>query len=294
MRQDSIVMALRAAQVCLADMGMADAHADATWLMAHVMGERTRAGLLQRGGEPLREAERETFDGLVARRMAGEPLQYIIGSQPFMGHDFLVDPRVLIPRPETEELCALALARIPLDAPARVLDMGTGSGALAVSVALARPRARVVAVDISTDALCVARENALRLHAERVRFVHSDLLAALTEETFDVILSNPPYIARHCLENLQTEVRCEPQSALDGGIDGLDFYRSLAQEAPLHLLPGGYLLVEIGFDQASAVSALFEGAIGPVAVHNDLQGLPRVVETQYTHGTKGEHQLHAR
>lgn len=277
---ETVAFAMRAARGRLEAEGNPDAQADATWLMAHILGERTRSGLCLRTGERISQADQERFEALLARRIAGEPLQYVMGNQRFMGRDFVVDARVLIPRPETEMLCERALARIPLGDAAQVLDVGTGSGALAVSIALARPKACVTAVDISTDALAVAGENALRLGA-RVRFAHSDLFAALLGRRFDVIVSNPPYIARDALAGLQAEVQQEPRLALDGGPDGLDIYRRLAREGASRLRGGGRMLVEVGMGQAQAVAALFAAQIGPVDIARDMQGTQRIVEAVY-------------
>lgn len=277
---ETVASALRVARERLAAVGNPDAQADATWLMAHIVGEQTRSGLWLRAGECLPQADRDRFEELLAQRIAGEPLQYVLGNQRFMEHEFFVDARVLIPRPETEVLCERALARIPQGSAAQVLDVGTGSGALAVSIALARPAAIVTAVDISTDALAVAQENASRLGAF-VYVVHSDLFAALSDQRFDVIVSNPPYIARDALTGLQAEVQREPRLALDGGPDGLAVYRRLAREGAPHLRSGGRILVEVGIGQAQAVAALFAAQIGPTEIAQDMQGTQRIVEAVY-------------
>lgn len=251
-----------------------EAAAQADWLLAAVCG-CSRAGLRLRSGELLTERQAEKYAGFLKRRMSGEPVQYILETQFFMGHEFYVDSRVLIPRLDTEILCARALELLPEDSETAVLDVGAGSGALAVSIALQRPRARVTALDISEDALAVARLNAERLHA-RIRLVCSDFFAEIPEERFDLIISNPPYIAFGELAGLPADVRREPRLALDGGVDGLDAYRVLAREASSHLRPGGRLLVETGATQAEAVAGLF-AAIGPVSVYEDLQGIRRFV-----------------
>ena len=183
-------------------------------------------------------------------------------------------PGVLIPRFDTEILCREALARMRGEA--RVLDLCTGSGALAVAIAHARPQARVFAGDISPDAIKLARENAARCDV-RVDVRPGDLFAPFACERFDVIVSNPPYIPAGELPGLQAEVQREPALALDGGPDGLDFYRRIAAEAPAHLTPGGWLLLEIGSDQAAAVTVLLARDFDIISVYGDLNGLDRAV-----------------
>ncbi len=252
-----------------------EAEAQADWLLAYVC-TCGRADLRLRAGDALDEHRAAQYAALLARLMAGEPLQYLLGTQDFMGFEFAVDARVLIPRLDTEVLCGLALEHIPESSASNVLDVGTGSGALAVSIALLRPLAAVTALDISADALAVAQENARR-HKAKVRFVQSDFFAKIPGECFEVIVSNPPYIERGALESLPANVRREPLLALDGGDDGLNAYRLLAREAAAHLLPGGRLLVEVGAGQAVAVAALFQSGIGPAETHCDLQGVRRIV-----------------
>ncbi len=220
------------------------------------------------------------FEEMLARRLSGEPVQYILGEQEFMGFTFFVDARVLIPRMDTEVLCERALAAIARDGSARVLDIGTGSGALAVSIARLRPNAAVTGVDISEDALELARRNARHtlVGDGQVRFLRSDCFSALAGERFDVIVSNPPYIRRAELAELPGDVRREPRLALDGGEDGLDFYRRIAREAPEYLAPGGRLLVEVGVGQAGAVAQMFAKTIGKAEIFEDLQGIQRVVQ----------------
>ncbi|WP_417109291.1 peptide chain release factor N(5)-glutamine methyltransferase, partial [Hominenteromicrobium sp.] len=214
------------------------------------------------------------FDALLARREAGEPLQYVLGEASFLGRAFRVDPRVLIPRADTETLAEAMCAC--LTPGLRVLDMGAGSGALAISAALACPQARVTGADISEDALAVARENGERLGA-RVEWVRSDLFSALEGRCFDMIVSNPPYIPTGELEGLQREVRREPVLALDGGEDGLACYRAIVRGLPGRLCPGGSLLLEVGDGQAARVRALLEKLFDSTAVLADLSGLDRVV-----------------
>ena len=250
-----------------------DAALDAQWLLAHVCGAE-RLALLLALDEPLSAQEWTCFDALLARREAGEPLQYVLGEASFLGRAFRVDPRVLIPRADTETLAEAMCAC--LTPGLRVLDMGAGSGALAISAALACPQARVTGADISEDALAVARENGERLGA-RVEWVRSDLFSALEGRCFDMIVSTPPYIPTGELEGLQREVRREPVLALDGGEDGLACYRAIVRGLPGRLCPGGSLLLEVGDGQAARVRALLEKLFDSTAVLADLSGLDRVV-----------------
>ncbi|HIQ64032.1 MAG TPA: peptide chain release factor N(5)-glutamine methyltransferase [Candidatus Avichristensenella intestinipullorum] len=250
-----------------------DAALDAQWLLAHVCGAE-RLALLLALDEPLSAQEWTCFDALLARREAGEPLQYVLGEASFLGRAFRVDPRVLIPRADTETLAEAMCAC--LTPGLRVLDMGAGSGALAISAALACPQARVTGADISEDALAVARENGERLGA-RVEWVRSDLFSALEGRCFDMIVSNPPYIPTGELKGLQREVRREPVLALDGGEDGLACYRAIVRGLPGRLCPGGSLLLEVGDGQAARVRALLEKLFDSTAVLADLSGLDRVV-----------------
>jgi len=261
-----------------------DARLDAAWLLEAVAQKPRLTLALEESLLSPPQAER--YAALLARRAAGEPLQYILGEQDFFGLRFLVDERVLIPRPETELLCEQALERLKERPGGKVLDLCAGSGALAITLALRCPEAEVWACDVSPDALQVARENARRLGAS-VRFEQGDLFAPLNQERFDLIVSNPPYIARPELEALQPEVRREPLLALDGGADGLDFYRRIAREAPGHLRRGGSILLEVGAGQAGSVESMLcaqafdlEGAVP------DYRGIPRVVRAAWRANTK--------
>ena len=217
------------------------------------------------------------FRALCARRLRREPLQYILGETSFCGFVFRVDPRVLIPRPETELLCEWAREFIPAGRPVRVLDLCTGSGCLAVSLKLLCPDAVVTAADLSGDALDVAMLNAARLRAD-VCFRRGDLFGAVPDEVFDLIVSNPPYIPSADCGALQPEVMREPSSALDGGTDGLDFYRRICREAPARLSPGGTLLMELGDGEADRVAAVLrESGFPSVEIRNDYQSLPRMI-----------------
>ena len=217
------------------------------------------------------------FRALAARRAAGEPVAYIVGEREFYGHVFKVTPAVLIPRPETELLVELALQRTPPHGIQRVLDLGTGSGCIAISIALTQPAAQVTALDRSEAALTVARENAARLHARNVVFQTSDWFDAVQNQRFDIIVSNPPYVAEDDVHLTQGDLCFEPASALAAGADGLADIRIIAAGARAHLAPGGWLLLEHGYDQASRCRALLSQAgFGEVQSWRDLAGIERV------------------
>lgn len=264
----------------LSAAGVPDPEVDASLLLSHVTGQPP-LNLRLDGWSQVSPADESAVLALCRRRTTRTPLQYILGVQPFLGRDFRVDERVLIPRPETELLAERAIDALrACDAPV-ALDLCCGSGCLAVSMALEVPRAQVHAADLSGGALAVTRMNAEGLGAQ-VTLHQGDLFAALPEGLrFDVIVSNPPYIpAADCLE-LQEEVRREPMMALDGGADGYDFYRRIAQEAPRWLRPGGILLLEVGFDQAEGVIALCRQAdFARAAAHEDYQHIQRMVEAR--------------
>ena len=269
----SIQETLRAAAARLNAAGVPDPENDARLLLSQITGQPPLALWLDDAHALPEQAARE-FEALLLRREAREPLQYILGEAWFMGLCLRCAPGVLIPRFDTEALCREALARMRGEE--RVLDLCTGSGALAIAIAHARPQARVFAGDISPDAIKLARENAARCNV-RVDVRPGDLFAPFAGERFDVIVSNPPYIPAGELPGLQAEVQREPALALDGGPDGLVFYRRIAAEAPAHLTPGGWLLLEIGSDQAAAVTALLARDFDDISVYGDLNGLDRAV-----------------
>lgn len=214
---------------------------------------------------------------LAARRAAGEPVAYLTGEREFFSLGFKVTPAVLIPRPETELLVELALERIPQDAPCRVLDLGSGSGCIAISVARHRPRARVTATDCSPRALEIAAENARVLDAHHIHFARGNWYEAIGDERFDVIVSNPPYIAEGDPHLASGDVRFEPATALAAGADGLDCLRDIVGGAGAHLTAGGWLLLEHGWDQAAACRALLQKAgFTAVRAWQDLAGIARV------------------
>jgi len=253
-------------------LAVAEPRLDAEWILAQVLGKE-RLKMLLSLDDPLCEQAEETYRGLLQRRMAGEPLQYVLGEAHFMGHAFYVDARVLIPRSDTETVCEAAIQRLPRDG--SLLDIGTGSGAIAISAALACPGARIAGADISENALTVARINAQRLSV-RVEWLQGDLYAPLAGRMFDCIVSNPPYIPSAALPALPREVRAEPVSALDGGADGLDFYRGIIAGLPGHLRPGGSLVFESGDGQSEQIAGLMAG-FQTITVLRDLKGLPRAV-----------------
>ncbi len=265
--------ALRWAAERLADAGVPEPRLDAEYLLAEALGVK-RLPMLADKGRALTDREAAAFEQALSRRAAREPLQYILGSQSFMGFPFRTDPRALIPRNDTEALCEEALRHLrPGD---RALDLCTGSGALAVALKKLCPGARVVASDRSADALALARENADALGAE-VEFRQGDLFAPVAGERFQLVVSNPPYVPETLRGRLQAEVEREPALALFAGPDGLRFYRRIAREAPGHLAPRGRLILEIGDGQGDAVSALLEKEFEEIRVLNDLSGLPRVI-----------------
>ena len=264
---------LKAATAKLEAAGVPNADYDAAVMLGHVMGEDALM-LRMNSWKTMPQEKLAEYEAILARREKREPMQYILSSTGFMGLDFHVEPGVLIPRPDTEILCEEALKRL---APgARVLDIGTGSGALAVSIARLGRDVDVTAVDVSDTALAIARGNAEK-NGANVRFVKSDCFAALAGEKFDMIVSNPPYIDSEDMAGLMPEVLQEPELALFGGSDGLDFYRRISREAKDHLAPGGCLLFEIGWKQKDAVSALVREHIGEPFALKDYGDNWRVV-----------------
>ena len=236
-----------------------------------------RAWLFTHPEQPLNTGQHAQYMALFERRLNGEPIAYILGEREFFGLKLKVTPDTLIPRPETELLVELALQRIPLCEPFRVLDMGTGSGAVALAVAHARPAAQVMACDASRAALEVARGNAQRLGIANVAFVQSDWFAALGAQRFGLIMSNPPYIAADDPHLQQGDVRFEPLSALVSGEDGLRDIRYIVARAPAHLQSGGWLLLEHGYTQATQVRELLrQYGFGEVFSVPDLAGIERV------------------
>ena len=251
---------------------------DAEVLLARVLGW-DQAALLAHPERILSPAELAKYESFLTRRAASEPIQYITGEQEFFGLLFEVSPDVLIPRPETEHLVEAVLERVVREAKVRIVDVGTGSGAVAVALAHALPRAQVTAVDLSPAALEVARRNAQRHGlSQRMTFLQSDLLAAIDGAEFDVVVSNPPYVAEG--EVLEPQVsNYEPHSALYAGPTGLEIYERLIPQAGRVLRPQGWLMLEVGYGQQPAVEGLLRGW-NAVSFVRDLRGIPRVVQAQ--------------
>ncbi len=251
----------------------------------------SREGLYRRLPDPIEEREKEVLEDLVRRRISGEPLQYILERQEFWSIDVKVDPRALIPRPETELLVEESLPILFEISPKRdpsVIEIGTGSGAIAIALAKEVRNIFLIATDISRDALVLAKENAESAGVkDRIRFVNGDLLGPFHppggRAPFDLILSNPPYIIRHKIRTLAKEVKdYEPEIALDGGEDGLSFYRRIVPEAAFYLRKGGWLLLEVALGQCGDVSAIIEeeSSYSEAECIPDLSGIGRVVKTQ--------------
>jgi release factor glutamine methyltransferase len=268
----------------LRDAGIDSAQIDAEVLLRHVLGIE-KAQLYSALDEPLRTGHRRRFQEMLERRMRREPVAYITGRKEFWSLDFVVTPEVLIPRPETELLVEVALHRLkgtPSRTP-KILDLGTGSGILAVCLAKERLEANVLAVDIASPALEVARINARRHGvSEGIDLIHGDLFAALGAEKrlFDLIVANPPYIRTGELSLLAPEIRqWEPMTALDGGPDGMEYYRRIIGRAHEYLAPGSSIVLEIGADMAPVVSELFArwGGYGPASLYQDYAGKDRVI-----------------
>lgn len=249
---------------------------EADLLLAHVLG-RPRTWLFTHADDEVGEEVAERFHSLVRRREQGEPVAYLTGQRGFWRFDLAVGPATLIPRPETERLVELALERLPGDQPLRVADLGTGSGAIALAIAFERPRASLVATDASEAALDVARANALRLGLANIQFRLGNWYAPVHGERFALIASNPPYIASGDPHLDEGDLRFEPASALASGPDGLDAIREIVAGATAHLQPGGWLMMEHGWDQGPAVRALLTLAgFADVATEPDLEGRDRV------------------
>lgn len=257
---------------------------EARLLLGHVTA-RPAAWLMAHDDEVLDEDAMLRFASLVARRKGGEPVAYLLGYREFYGREFAVSPAVLIPRPETEMLVDMALATkvgaddtagsVATSAP-RILDLGTGSGCIAITLALEIPSAQVCAVDASEAALLVAGKNAERLGAS-VRLLQSDWFGSLSGESFDLIVANPPYIAERDPHLGVEDLRYEPRPALASGADGLDAIRRIVADAPAHLLAGGQLWLEHGYDQAVAVRELLAAAgLCDIEQHRDVAGIVRV------------------
>lgn len=253
-----------------------DSRIEAELLMAHVLG-RDRTWLYAHAEDTPDGPSVQSFQALVARRAAGEPVAYLTGHRGFWTLDIMVTPATLIPRPETEVLVEQALARIPMEQACRVADLGTGSGAVALAIASERPRARVAATDNSASALDVARGNAERLGISNVDFLLGDWLTPLAARRFDVIVSNPPYIEMADAHLHEGDLRFEPAQALVSGVDGLDAIRRIVRDASACLVSGGWLLFEHGWSQGAAARNVLEQAgYAGIATIQDLEQRDRV------------------
>jgi release factor glutamine methyltransferase len=259
-----------------AEAGLGLQRIDAEFLLAHCLG-KTRSWLYAFSDQPLLDRQAEDFMALAKRRVAGEPVAYITGRRGFWSLDLHVSSDTLIPRPETELLVELALACIPPRDQCRVLDLGTGSGAIALALAHERPGSQVTAVDVSEPALAIANRNAAELKLRNLVLIRSHWFAELGNQLFDVIASNPPYIEADDAHLAQGDLRFEPRSALASGEDGLDDIRVIVAEAPQHLSPNGWLLIEHGWNQGAAIRQLFSAAgFSEIATEQDLEQRDRV------------------
>jgi release factor glutamine methyltransferase len=261
--------------------GVESPRLEAQILLAHALG-CSKIDLYVRHEEQPPEPQRTAFREMIRKRADGMPVAYLVGYREFYSLQFAVTPDVLIPRPETETLVMEALRRIQSMVAPRLLDLGTGSGCIAVSLAKQHKTAQVTAVDVSPAALAVAAGNADRHGVRsRITLADGDLFVPVSGQTFDLVVSNPPYIAHGEFPTLDVGVRdFEPRSALDGGPDGLDYYRRIAAEVPSHLNPGGSVLVEIGPTQEAAVRDLFAAHLEPGRTYKDAAGRPRVVSAR--------------
>ncbi len=290
---------IRIGEKQLADAGVADAAIDARELYCYMMGY-DRVALMMHWQEILQDNRCEAYFELIARRASRIPLQHITGEQEFMGLKLWVSDKVLIPRQDTETMVEDALELLTKGSVRgsayaegklnhrgiEVLDLCCGSGAIGISIAAKCERARVSCSDLSTEALEIARKNAERNKCRGIKFIESDMFeskafhGAFGSKTFDLIVSNPPYIRSAVIEELEPEVRdCEPRLALDGGEDGLHFYRIIAEQAAVHLAKNGILMTEIGYDQQAAVTRLLEEteAYEKIIGLKDLAGRDRII-----------------
>ena len=256
--------------------GIPDPEFDSAALLASLCGRNPLSLRLDMETEIDQETE-DRYRSLCARRIRREPLQYITGESRFCGYSFAVTPSVLIPRPETELLCEWAVEKIPVDASPRILDLCCGSGCIGITLKLRIPSSAVYMSDLSAAAADIARRNAERLSAD-VSVGTGDLFENIRDRNFDLIISNPPYIPENECSLLQEEVKKEPLTALDGGNDGLDFYRRICREAPDYLRRGGILMFELGDGQHSAVGKMMEeSGFQSVEIRKDFRQISRMI-----------------
>jgi release factor glutamine methyltransferase len=253
-----------------------EATLDAQLLLQHVLNVN-RAWLISHENDALQANIHAAFETLLKRRLNGEPIAYILGYREFYGLKLQVTADTLIPRPDTETLVEAALAKTPQNQTSKILDLGTGTGAVALAIAKHRPQALVTAVDASDAALNIAQENAQNLDIKNINFCHSNWFEALQNQTFDVIVSNPPYIEQNDVHLSQGDLRYEPISALVSGQDGLDDIRKIIDSASHHLNPRGLLMLEHGYNQAEGVAMLLRDAgFKGIDTLKDLGGNNRV------------------
>jgi release factor glutamine methyltransferase len=264
------------------DLSPNEARREVRLLLAHALGCDLSRVLAH--PEIAAEAQADPrYREVLARRIRGEPVAYITGRREFYGLEFEVSPAALIPRPETEALVELALAHMPRAGACDVLDLGTGSGCIAVTLAKRRPLTQVIGVDISADALALAARNAQRHGVANLRLLQGDWFQAVQHRRFDLIVSNPPYVAQDDPHLERGDLRFEPRLALVGGPDGLDAIRLIVSEAAMHLNPGGWLVLEHGYDQQRILErAALEAGFGSLISHTDLAGITRAVAAQLT------------
>jgi release factor glutamine methyltransferase len=272
------------AEQILAHSGTPSPRVNAEWILTEILS-CSRPALYLHAQKSVSESQTRRYQSLIQRRALRIPLQHLLGKTEFFGLPFTTSPSALIPRPETETLINQVLPCLQNHPSPHILDVGTGSGIIAVTLSHELPKAQVLATDISLPALQLAKHNAARNGvSNRISFIQSDLLSALNPKAqFHAIVSNPPYISTGNIDGLDPEVRDhDPHLALDGGIDGLFFYRLLIPQSIPHLKPNGFLIFEIGHDQADTVSALIAQypAFHLPTVEKDLSGYPRVVKTQ--------------
>ena len=257
-------------------IGKGDAQFEVSLLLQHVLNVN-RAWLMAHDEDHLTYYQQESFDRLLLLRLEGEPVAYILGRREFYGLQLKVSPATLIPRPDTETLVEAALQKTPVDVPWDILDLGTGTGAVALAIAKQRPKSNVIGVDASAEAWVVAIENAQSLGLTNAHFLKSDWFSDLVGQRFEVIVSNPPYIAEGDSHLTQGDLRFEPRSALVSGVDGLDDIRRIIQDAPNYLKPNGWLMLEHGYDQAQSVATLLKGnGFSQIDHAQDLAGTLRV------------------
>lgn len=253
-----------------------EAHLEANTLLQHVLNVN-HAWLIAHAGDEVSPEQHKQFQALLGRRLNGEPIAYILGEREFYGLPFKITQDTLIPRPDTETLVEAALDKIDKDVSLKILDLGTGTGAIALAIAKHRPKAHMTAVDFTENALMVAQENAANLNIPNVSFIRSNWFDALGDQTFDMIVSNPPYIEDDDPHLSQGDLRFEPHTALASGKDGLDDIRAIIVGAKKHLKPDGWLVIEHGYNQASSVANLLDQSEFNQITHvKDLAGIQRV------------------